>query len=285
MTSNNYETLSNKYKTSETPFLSKEEVEAYVLARLPATQAAIERVFRELVDRGIEPHSFLDLGAGPGTGLLVAQALFPDLTEATLVERNPEMVRTGKEFLAESAVDITWIEADMAKIEPKKHDLVLMSYSLGEGNQELLKKAWEWGDILVLIEPGTPRGFKTILQAREQLLELGAYLVAPCPHGGKCPMQSSGWCHFSARLNRTREHMHMKGGSRGWEDEKFSYLILSKTLIGSSLNRIVHQPQKRKGHMNFKICTELGIMDRTVSKSSGAFFKMATKLEWGDELT
>ena len=73
------------------------------------------------------------------------------------------------------------------------------------GQIEVLKKAWDAAKVLVIVEPGTPRGFENILKAREQLIQWGGKMIAPCPHVKQCPMKDK-WCHFSVRLERTREH-------------------------------------------------------------------------------
>lgn len=80
---------------------------------------------------------------------------------------------------------------------------------------------------LVVVEPGTPRGFQQILEARTQALASGAAILAPCPHDATCPMQGSDWCHFAARVERSRTQRQLKGGELGWEDEKFSYVVIT----------------------------------------------------------
>ena len=88
------------------------------------------------------------------------------------------------------------------------HDLSIISYALGELSEEaadtLVQTVWKaTNGLLILIEPGTPRGFSYIKRARWQLIQSGAFLVAPCPHHQQCPMEKPDWCHFAARLPRT----------------------------------------------------------------------------------
>ncbi len=95
----------------------------------------------------------------------------------------------------------------------KQQDLVMASYSLGEiqdpvERKDVVKQLWSLvdddGGVLVLIEPGTPIGFKTINDARTLLLDRGANLIAPCPHAKTCPMPNTSWCHFKQRIRKVR---------------------------------------------------------------------------------
>lgn len=280
MAENFYRKISEKYRAEGIGSLSKEEVEAYVTARMPATLAAAGQVLSEVVGRiPCEVKSFLDMGAGTGAGLLAAKEHFPAIEQATLVERNPQMIAKGKEL-----VEASWVEAKAQGYIPTPHDLVLFSYSLGEMDHflEVLEKAWSVAQIIVVVEAGTPRGFNAILQVRKKLIQLGGQMIAPCPHVRKCPMEGNDWCHFSARLSRSKEHRQLKGAERGWEDEKYSYVAFAKEKTSPAEARIVRHPQKKSGHVVLQLCTDKGIEQVTVSKKQGALYKRARKAKWGD---
>src|SRR5579875_4126665 len=89
-------------------------------------------------------------------------------------------------------------------------DVVMASYALTEiapcALEELLPRIWALARrLLVIVEPGTVAGHRRILAWRETLLGRSAQLVAPCSHDLRCPLASgSRWCHFSARLPRSR---------------------------------------------------------------------------------
>lgn len=58
------------------------------------------------------------------------------------------------------------------------------------------------GGVIIVVEPGSPKGFRYIHSFREWILSKTrdeASIVAPCPHHGKCPMAKNPdlWCHFS----------------------------------------------------------------------------------------
>jgi ribosomal protein RSM22 (predicted rRNA methylase) len=277
------EALSERYRKGETPYLrAPEDRHAYLITRLPATQAALRRVFEEL--RGERIASYLDIGAGPGASWDVVEDSFAGIEQATFVELDREFVKIGKENLKDKP--ITWINESVLTTNVKPHDMVLFSYSWGEiKNFTVLTKAWAaCNQFLVIVEPGTPRGYAGMLEARDELIKRGAHVIAPCPHSRKCPWQGSPeWCHFGVRLERSREHQWAKGGSMGYEDEKFSYIILSKEPRKPFYGRMVKDSLRRKGHTILTLCTQSGIELKTVTKSNDNY-KSINKLNWGDKL-
>lgn len=268
--------LTHKYRSHASRYMETEqEVLSYLLTRLPATYKVACKVFEELEKRYPETlfSSHLDLGSGPGTMALA----FPTST-TTLVEKDLKLIQIGKKLLPKG----NWLHADMTKASLAPNDLVTFSYSLGEleSKNEILHKAWEAClHSLIIIEPGTPKGFQTILQARTTLLQLGALVAAPCPHAHACPYD---WCHFSERLERQKIHKELKGGTKGYEDEKYSYLIVSRFPPSPFQSRIIAPPEKHSGHIRLKLCTPNGIQDSTLSRKDQELYKQAKKLQWGD---
>ena len=161
-------------------------------------------------------------------------------------------------------------------------DMSLISYAIGELSPEaacgLVERAWKAStQLLVIIEPGTPRGFSYINTVRDHLIGLGAFIVAPCPHNNKCPMQSPDWCHFSSRLNRTEMHLLVKEVDRGFEDEKFSYIVAAKAPAKLPDARILRHPEQHSGHTSVVLCTPEGIKKETISRKQGARYKEVKK--------
>jgi ribosomal protein RSM22 (predicted rRNA methylase) len=269
---------------------------AYLAVRLPATYAAVQRVFAEInvsaPQAGIT--SLLDLGAGPGTALFAAAEQFSQLRQATLLESDADWITVGKRLAEQSESTVVqqaqWLKQDLRSgLVCEKHDLVVISYTLGELPQSVaeavLNKAWECaGKFLVVIEPGTRRGFAAINAARSALIANAAHVFAPCPHHFTCPMAAAGdWCHFSQRVERTSQHRQLKGGDLGYEDEKFSYLVAAKDKSPAAGARIVRHPRKHSGHVQLALCAPQGrIETRTVTRSNKEAYKRARKAEWGD---
>ena len=283
------ENLSNRYRTQPQKALrSKEEAILYLTTRLPATFGVGERVL-SIVKETYPAHasitSILDVGAGPGASRWLFEDLFPALKTCTLVEQNSHMLAVGHALIHSLG---TFQAQDYRVGELSPHDLVYASYTLSELKPHQQSTAvdilWTAAEtLMVLIEPGTPQGFDTIRRARKTLIEKGAFILAPCGHESPCPMQDKDWCHFSVRIPRSKAHQQAKQGTLSFEDEKFSYLIVSKTPATQELPpRLMRKPIKGKGHMILDTCTKEGLKRQTVSKSKDKNYKHYAKLEWGD---
>lgn len=264
---------------------------AYLAVRLPATYAAGHRVFQEI--RSLAPQfairTMLDLGAGPGTALFAAAEVFPDLQQATLLEADAGWFEVGRRLAAGSAVNAQWLQRDLrTNPDLTPHDLVVISYALGElpepALEPLLRNAWQSANkLLVIVEPGTVRGFAKVNAARSWLIANGGSLLAPCPHRNVCPMAAAGdWCHFAQRVERTSLHRALKGGALGYEDEKFSYVAAAREPVALPSARIVRHPLKHSGHVQLRLCTAEGVAARTITKSQKQAYKKARKADWGD---
>jgi ribosomal protein RSM22 (predicted rRNA methylase) len=267
---------------------------AYLAVRLPATFAANLHVFTEVqrLAPQLEFNSMLDLGAGPGTALYAAAEIFPSLGVATLAESDASLIHLGKRLSASSphatVRNAVWLQQDLNALSCGPQDLVVISYALGElpkaAAEKFIARAWQCTKkLLVVIEPGTVRGFHFIHEARSALIAAGAHLLAPCPHGKECPMAAAGdWCHFAARVERTSLHRQLKGGALGYEDEKFSYVVASRDPISAAPARIVRHPQKHSGHVQLTLCTPEGLTTPTIGKSQKEKYKFARHAHWGD---
>ena len=268
---------------------------AYLAVRVPATFAANLRVFSELhrLAPNLEIKSILDLGAGPGTAVHAAAEVFSSLSQATLIEMDANMIAIGRRVAEKSSHPAfrnrIWLQQNLARglaVEP--HDLVVTSYALGELSPAVASKIvlQAWGcsrSFLVLVEPGTKRGFAIIRDARAALINAGANILAPCPHALECPMAAAGdWCHFAERLERASLHRQIKRGALGHEDEKFSYVAFSRTPFATAKARILRHPQKHSGHVQLMLCTPEGLRSQTISKSQREAYRLARKAAWGD---
>ncbi len=278
------------------PALSSEQHRlAYLVTRLPATYQAVHAVLAQFIasDPSMTPLSLLDVGAGPGTAMWAAVDSLPSICHVTLIEQDQAFMALGKQLASHAAnaviTSAQWLHQDMTALSAwPEHDLVLLSYSLGELEEtisfKVLQACWQAARKgLVIIEPGTPRGYGKILRFRQTLIDWGARLVAPCPHSHRCPMEGTkDWCHFSCRVERSSAHRQAKFGTLGHEDEKFSYLAVTKGSGQSALERVMRHPQKRSGHVHLELCTLDGLKNIVVSKKQGDAYQWARKAEWGD---
>ena len=258
------------------------QVAAYLAYRAPATFAAAAAVFRQVALQRPEwkPRSLLDAGAGPGVAAWAAIEQWPSLSELTLVEVEPAMIAAGRELLP----DASWVEGDVAGARGPA-ELVVSSYVLGELAAPPVAHLWaQAADTIVVVEPGTPAGYRRVLDARAAVLEAGGHTIAPCPHDLPCPLTPDDWCHFAIRLPRSKLHRQAKGVELGYEDEKFSYAALSREPVPPAAARIIRQPQLRSGHVNLVTCEPDGTHERTISRKQGALYKEARSAAWGDPL-
>ena len=266
---------------------------AYLTTRLPATFAAISAALAAVAEArpGFAPGSVLDAGAGPGTATWAAAEQWHSLEDAMLAEASPAIRAIG-ERLGPPLARASWIAGnlDAALADLPSRDLVLLAYVLDElpkaARGSLIERLWSLTrDTLLIVEPGTTAGWKRILHARDLLIQAGAYILAPCPHANACPLAAPDWCHFSARVARSRLHRGAKGGTVPWEDEKFIYVAASRHAGAGAAARVLAPPQSSKFAVTLKLCEPSGqAAERTIEKRSGAAFKQARKLDWGDAL-
>lgn len=289
------EFLSQTYRdgrTSQSIFSDEAARLSYLAARFPATYGACHLVLQELRKQAPQ-YSFkkiVDLGAGPGTATWAAVDLFPELECSALVEKSQNAIRLGKELEQQCSAskEMIWTQADLESLSSLPcGDVAIVSYALGELShpEKVLFHIWAHTfPVVVIIEPGTPSGFNLIRKLRSNLIDWGAHLLAPCPHALPCPMQEKNWCHFSARVERTKLHRMLKEGSLGYEDEKFSYIIASRFPPSRSrTSRILRHPQKGSGHVRFSLCTSNGKEEeRVISRKDKELYKIARDSEWGE---
>ena len=262
--------LSEQYREGHS-LSRKEDLLTYLTVRFPATYAAITHVFDQIP---FEIASLLDLGAGPGTGWWAARAKWGEIT-ATCIEKERTFIALGQKLGCSA-----YQHDDLEKLTHfAPHDLALLSYSYGELNAFNFAPLWEAVKCVVLIEPGTPRGFHNMLRARDALIALGGHVLAPCPHSTQCPHT---WCHFAVRIPRSEGHRLAKSASLPYEDEKFSYVIVTKEPLNQGIPRIVATPRKHTGHVELELCTIEGLEKRIVSKRMKEVYKRTRKFRWGD---
>ena len=259
--------------------LPAERVAAYLATRMPATYAAAHAVICELEDCSIT--SLLDVGAGAGAASLAAQSWFPMLEAITLIERDNELAGVARGLLPKAQIRVENF-LRLAQFPP--HDLVIAAYSLGESRAPaLVERLWRSAGVaLVIIEPGTPRGFALVREARDSLLAAGAHMLAPCPAATPCPLDDPDWCHFAARVERTSLHRRLKGGELSYEDEKFSYIAVGRQPRHLALSRIIRRPRHQPGLIALEACTPRGIESLRVSKRDRERFRAARRAAWGD---
>jgi ribosomal protein RSM22 (predicted rRNA methylase) len=266
---------------------------AYALARMPATYAAVTaslNALREIIP-DFAPKSLLDVGAGPGTATWAAAEAFSSLQSFALLDANRALRALALGLVSHNArlrgIKYQHGEAHAALADAEAADLVVASYMIGEisdaERSALAQLMWaKTRDTLLIVEPGTPAGYARIIALRSQLIALGAHVAAPCPHDGNCPLQAPDWCHFTQRLPRSQAHKQIKGAELPFEDEKFSYVALTRAPVAIHPARVLAQPVVTKAEVSAKLCTPDGLAIAKVPRRAKADYAGARRWRWGD---
>jgi ribosomal protein RSM22 (predicted rRNA methylase) len=255
---------------------------AYAVARAPATHEAARAVLGRVMEvmPDFAPASLLDVGAGPGTAGWAAMALWPGLA-VTLLDHNAHLRALAARLMPEAHV----LAGDLLKTADSA-DLVTANYVLAELSEEKAAEAalslWKrTGTVLVLVEPGTPQGFARIRAARAALIAAGANVAAPCTHDDACPISGSDWCHFSIRVQRSRDHKIAKGADAPFEDERYAYVAVTREVVAKGA-RIIKPAVETKPGITLPLCDGDGLRNEFVPRRDKDAFRRARKLEWGD---
>lgn len=292
---------------------NKHQAMAYAALRIPGIFSCNTKVFDEIKKRfpGFSPRRMMDFGSGPGTTTWAASQMWPSIKRYQLVEPSESMVNISFKLLEDFPVDR---RPFLHQGKTDRFDLIVASYSLSELSDDASRRLhvlsmWEHldpGGLLIVVEPGTPIGFKVVRQIRSTLMELAdtsknaetkPTIVGPCPHAHRCPMSQTTWCHFIQRVERSATLRSTKSAVQNWENEKFSYMAISKGPLPGELeladdhpnkdskwSRLVRQPLKRGGHIVMDSCLPSGTVERiTVSRKHGQdLYTAARKATWGD---
>jgi ribosomal protein RSM22 (predicted rRNA methylase) len=280
--------LSYRGKTAIARALSPVERAAYLAVRFPSTFASASIVWNQLAQAldlsGVE--TVLDVGAGPGTASLAAADI---LTGARFLQAERD---AGWRSVAERLADAAGIRATFQTTTlPQRfaqHDVVIAAYALNElAANDLTSTASQlWSaarNALVVVEPGTPKGFAIAEAVRSLALAGGGHAAAPCTHNDACPMTANDWCHRPVRVARSSSHRAAKLGALPFEDEKFSFIIVTREpprRIAPA--RIVRKPIRNAGHVHLDLCTAGTLQRVTVARSDKGLYRDARDAAWGD---
>ncbi len=217
-----------------------------------------QAVLDEALDIGfpIFTDSMLDFGSGLGAGSLPWTRKFSGRTQ--FIERAPQAQKLHQELFKSDYKN--W-HLDASQIESINPRSIIFSYALTE-----LEKIPAWAlkaDSLVILEPSTREDSRKLLAKRQELIEAGFHIWAPCPHQLQCPLlknSKTDWCH-------DRIHLQMPDWFLQIENQlpiknktlTFSYLLASKKGPGtfsspSELWRLTGDQLEEKGKTRQMIC-------------------------------
>lgn len=286
--SQNFKHISDSYRhiDCKNVGLTKQDVDAYLVGRFPLTYAVIVTVLNKIKAHLQNELTVTDYGAGPATALLALCEVFDrDKIHYLGIEEKSAMQKAAIYLSSKLDYKIELKQMNVEKAEKFFSHLGIASYLLNE-----LQNIDKFLDILLahhehilVIEPGTPDGYARILKVRDKALEKGFFVIAPCPHQKACPLSGKDWCHFYKRVERSKILKQIKGASLGYEDEKFSYIFLSKTKALVHDGVILDKPVVHPFKVDMKVCCKDGSLQQLeISKKDKDSYKAAKKMSWGD---
>ena len=267
---------------------------AYAAYRMPATHAAVSRALRHAIQLApsLDVRTLVDVGGGTGAATWAVAEAFPVLERATVMDGSADALALGARIGRHgppAVATTTWTRTTLgagATLPPA--DLAVVSYLLGELPDGLhapvVDAALRVSRLVLVIEPGTPRGYAAVLAARSRLTGAGWHVLAPCPQDGPCPVAArpGDWCHFAVRLDRTALHRRLKGGRLGHEDEKFSYVLASRDPVVPAQGRVLRHPVTRKGLVQLEVCRSDASSGRVVvTRRDPIAYRAARDASWG----
>ena len=107
-------------------------------------------------------------------------------------------------------------------------------------------------------------------------------IIAPCTCQTECSLPVDDWCHSIVRVERSKVHKFVKDADVPYEDEKFSYIAISREKINNSGARILRHPNISSGFIKVKLCNNGSIEEKTITKKEKDLFKKVKKLKCGD---
>ena len=297
----NFQAIHNGYEENsgigEKYISSNDDALCYAFFRMPSTTAVISRClsFFPHDERGL---SLLDLGAGTGASVFAILNEGLEVKKVTAIEESSHMIKVFNELISDVEVPflVEQINKDFTKenLDKYKSDIVLASYSMNELNSKdrvkFLDTLWSIANkYILIIEPGTPKAFNEIMSYKEFFLSKGGHIIAPCM-SEDCPIikaELNDWCHFSVRLRRPNIEMKIKDASRNFEDEKFTFLLISKEKVKAKESDIegiiIRRPNIQKGKVSIRLCTNKGMLvEKVYTKKDKEVYKNIKKLEIGD---
>lgn len=272
-------------------FNRKELRSGYILYFLPVNALKVTALLKDLplpppYKGGGEKMRVLDIGSGPGTGMLGAMAHLENqpenqTAEWTLVDQNRSILQDAAAL--HDGARMRCLVADLATERPsrffsgEKFDLILSINFLSELSRErrltlveqLIRHHLADSGRFLIIEPALRQTTRELMELHDRLVERrSAAVLAPCLHQAACPMLAANnrdWCHTYLEWERPPwiEKIDRLVGIRK-DYLKCSYLVLGQ--VGTPLTaplpdtwRVVSGPLNSKGKSERLLCGPAGL--------------------------
>lgn len=254
---------------------------AYVHYYLPVNLEKVARVLREMdvyAPRRRAPR-VLDYGCGPGTAAIAA-LLHGPVADVCLVDVVDEALEDARFFCEALGAKTRTLH------EPpdEKFDLIFAANVFSEHVERLEERLTDRG-YLVVIEPALRDSTLQLMKWRDQAVERGFRVAAPCLGRARCPMleRSDLWCHQEVSWPRPAAVSEIdRRVGLNKETLKYSYAVITK--LGRTLEdqegdfRVVSNLHREKGKAWAWLCGRGGplcrveVLTRHRSEATAAFF-------------
>jgi len=278
----------------------------YLALRVSSTYSQIYGALESIkeLNPNWKPESILDLGSGPGTGIWAAAELFPSLNNAVAIERDKNFINIGQEISGSlNNIKVEWQQTDLSKALPKLYenfDLVVIANVLNEMDSDGIQKTLNFAKnhcngIIVIIEPGTPYGYETIIETESLLHSPQSVLIAPYIQNKFIDSEDVTFIQrikrpdFQKRVRQVQRKKEIDKSKllppSDWEESKYYYLAYSKFKSElSPTKRLLDKSKQFKPYMEIKALTKDGVKIEQIMKRDKINYKIARKAKWGDIL-
>ncbi len=149
---------------------------------------------------------FIDWGCGPGTASIAiaenkelrTQIKKQILIDQSILPLNSFQDMHGTLVHPEKTSDISLKKY----LDQKNQSCLIFSYSLTEIKE--LPRGFDQFEAMMILEPSTSQDGRKLLELRQQLIEKGYSIWAPCTHQLHCPLlieSKNDWCHDRLKVN------------------------------------------------------------------------------------
>lgn len=247
-------------KESKTPWNDPDLRRAYLSYFFPLNTLRVMRVLDEAKNRGFldDIDHVIDIGSGPGTVELAFKlALSNANANARMRFENYEPFREAQKLHSAWKSDAEFV-GQLKNFPEGNKAMYVLSYSLNEISEWPV--VLDSAEALMIIEPSTRDHGRRLMELRQQLIDKGFSIWAPCTHKQACPLLTktkTDWCHhrFSVDkpewFSKLESQLPMKNDSL-----TVSYLLARKKLPAtfSGLTRVIGDTLFEKGKVRQMIC-------------------------------
>lgn len=260
----------------------------YLCANAPKLWPALDRLAAHLP----EPFSVVELGGGPGTGV-VGVGLWARANgrtvQHTLTDHRAANLQAAQALAAALDLPVQTRLLDLTAPDwaAPPADLALMMNVVNElpatadaGLVALLDRLVSPDGFALALEPAAAEPSRRALALRDALVAGGWHAHLPCPHSRPCPALAAGdWCHASWAFERPAfmAAVDRAVGTRRDLLQATWFAVSRATPQGRVDARVVAEPRREKGRTRARVCladgslTHLELQKRDRSPENIAF--------------